>query len=129
MLSKPILNAGHSSLGPPSLVLPPSLCLFLHFRALFFTLSSTTQAANDRPLAMFLVFFACFVLLALNCLLSKLSSAGADCVQSVASSKSASTKPVDKAGNAPSGLRCDRVEGIWHHCRINSAHRPRNEVM
>jgi hypothetical protein len=33
----------------------------------------------------------------------------------VAYSNSASTKPVDKAGNALSGLRCYRLERIWHH--------------
>ena len=33
----------------------------------------------------------------------------------MANSKLAQTKPVDKSGNALSGLSCDRVERIWHH--------------
>ena len=41
----------------------------------------------------------------------KSTSAGADCGEIEA----ASTEPVDKAGNALSGLSCDRVERIWRH--------------
>ena len=41
-------------------------------------------------------------------------SAESSSAEAVASS-TASTKPVDKAGNALSGLSCDRVERIWRH--------------